>query len=354
MVKLYKKIIKEAGLPPGTLVHVGEEKLSKSRIFVYDYDAANFQEKEIKRIEDCLSFQDKTNVTWIRIQGLEEIEIFQKMDTHMGIHPLVLEDILNTGQRPKMEDFEDYIFIVLKLLYYNQQASEMTANQASIILGQNYIISFEEKEEAAFNTIRDRIKNDKGRVRKLGADYLAYCLLDSIVDNYFVVLENLGGNIERLEEDLMLDVPKELTKEVHYLKREVIFLRKLVWPLREVINNLQRDDSKLVKKNTMFFLRDLYDHTIQVIDTIESYRDILSGVHEIDLSNTNKKLNEVLKVLTSMSTIFIPITFIASVYGMNFKHMPELDWPGGYYIALGIMGMLSFTMFIHFKRKKWM
>ena len=354
MANLYKKITKEIGLPPGTLVHVGEEKLSKSRIFVYDYDAFHYQEREIKTIEECLSFKDKTNVTWIRIQGLEDIEIFQKMDTHMGIHSLVLEDILNTTQRPKMEDFDEYVFIVLKVIYYNPKSGEMTANQASIILGQNYVISFEEREEAAFTTIRDRIKNDKGRIRKMGPDYLAYCLIDTIVDQYFVVLEQLGSTIERLEEDLMMDLQKDLSHDVHYLKREVIFLRKLVWPLREVISGLQRGDSRLVKKMTTLFLRDLYDHTIQVIDTVESYRDILSGVHEIDLSNTNKKLNEIMKVLTSMATIFIPITFIASLYGMNFKFMPELDWKWGYHVTVGLMAFISFGMFLHFKRKKWL
>lgn len=351
-VKLYKRVMKEVGLPPGTLVHVGEAMSAKTRIIVMDYDAANVQEKEIHRIEECLSFSDKTNVTWIRVQGLGDIEVFQKIDTHMGIHTLVLEDILNTQQRPKTEDFEDYMFIVLKVLYYDLN-NDIVSSQVSLILGQNFLISFEEKEEYAFTTIRDRIINDKGRVRKMGADYLVYCLIDTIVDNYFVVLEKLGIKIEMLEEDLMVDRGDEISKEVHILKREIIFLRKFIWPLREVINNLQRMESKVMKKATGFFLRDLYDHTIQVMDTIESYRDILTGIHEIDLSNTSKKMNEIIKVLTIITTTFIPISFITGVYGMNFEHMPGLHWKWGYAMVVVMMGVVSLSMVGYFKAKKW-
>jgi len=284
MRKLLKKVSKKAGLPPGTLVHVGEKRTEKTKITIIDYDEAQFQEKEAKTIEECFPFKDKSTVTWINIDGIHEVDIVEKIGKHFGMHPLILEDIVNTGQRPKMEDFDDYIFVVLKMLYYDKRESRIKAEQVSLILGSNFVISFQEQAGDVFNPIRERIRNGKGRIRKMGADYLTYSLVDAIVDNYFIILEKLGEEIEGLEEELVAKPTSETLQRIHTLKREMIFLRKSVWPLREIVSGLERGESPLIKESSRIYLRDVYDHTIQVIDTIETFRDILSGMLDIYLS----------------------------------------------------------------------
>jgi len=308
MLRLIKKRSKKAGLPPGTLVHIGEKKTEKVKITIIDYDETQFQEKEVKTIEECLSFKDKPTVTWINIDGIHQIDIIEKIGKHFNIHPLILEDILNTGHRPKMEDLEDYIFIVSKMLYYDEEDIEIKAEQISLILGSNFVISFQECEGDIFNPIRQRIKNGKGRIRKAGADF----------------------------------------------KREMIFLRKSVWPLREVISGLERGESSLIHESTGIYLRDVYDHTIQVIDIIDTLRDTVFGMHDTYLSSISNKMNEVMKVLTIIATIFIPLTFIAGIYGMNFKYMPELEWHWGYFALWSVMIAIVVSMMFYFKRKKWL
>ncbi len=353
MPRFIQKVSKKTGLPPGTIVSVGTRPVGKTKITVFDFDQNNYQEKEISTIEECFPFKDTPTITWINIDDLQ-VDIIEKIDTHFGIHPLVLEDIVNTAQRPKMEDFEDYIFIVLKMLYKDQDKDEIIAEQVSFILGPNYVISFQEKPGGdVFDPIRDRIRNYKGRVRKMGADYLAYVLIDCVVDHYFIILENLDEKIEQLEEILLKDIKPEFSQRIHQLKRDIIFLLKQVWPLREVVSGLQRTESKLIKKTTVIYLRDLYDHSIRVIENIETFRDLLAGLHDIYLSSLSNKMNEIMKVLTIISTIFIPIMFIASVYGMNFKHMPELEWPMGYFVVLVFMGIIGLSMVIYFKKRKW-
>jgi magnesium transporter len=354
--RIFKKIgIKEkVGLPPGTLVHVGERKTEKVKITIIDYDPKNYQEKEVERIEECFPFKDKPTVTWINIDGLQEVEIVQKIGTYFGIHPLVLEDIVHTGQRPKAEDLGDYLFIVLKMIYHDENEDEIMGEQVSLILGQNYVISFQEREGDVFNPIRERIRNAKGRIRKTGADYLAYALVDAIVDQYFLVLEKFGEKIESLEEELVTNPTPETLQVIHTLKKNLIFLRKSVWPVREVISSLERGESSLIKKPTGIYLRDVYDHTIQVIDTIETYRDMVSGMLDIYLSSVSNRMNEVMKVLTMIATIFIPLTFIAGIYGMNFKFMPELEWHWGYPTALIIMLSIVAFMVMYFRRKRWL
>ena len=354
MAKLITKISKTIGLPPGTVVHVGEEKTEKIRITLIDYDETNFKESQIESIEDVFSFKDKPTVTWINIDGVHQTDIIEKIDAHFEIHPLVLEDIVNTGQRPKMDDYGDYLFIVLKMIYLNNGGKDIASEQISLILGPNYVISFQETEGDVFDLIRDRIRTSKGRIRKMGADYLAYSLLDAIIDNYFVILEVFGEKIESLEERLMVNEDQNMAHRIHDIKRNMIHLRKQIWPLREVISGFQRNESKLIKKATGIYLRDVYDHTIQIIDTIESFRDTLSGLHDIYLSSINNKMSEVMKVLTMFAAIFIPLTFIAGVYGMNFEHMPELKWKYGYFGVLIIMLSLATGMVIFFKRKKWL
>ncbi len=342
-------------MPPGSLVHIGEKKAEEVKITIIDYDETHFQEKVIKTIEECIPFKDKPTVTWINVDGIHQVELLEKLGQCYGLHPLTLEDILNTDQRPKIEDFGDYVFIVLKMLYYRDKTDEIVTEQMSLILGLNFVISFQEGIEGdVFDPIRERIRSDKGRIRKMGADYLAYSLLDSIVDYYFVILEKLGERIESLEEKLVANPNPETLQIIHNLKREMIFLRKSVWPLREVISGLERGESSLIKESTRIYLRDVYDHTIQVIDTIETFRDMLSGMLDIYLSSVSNRLNAVMKVLTIIATIFMPLTFLAGIYGMNFKFMPELEWRWGYPLIWIVMLGIGIFMLFYFKKKKWL
>ena len=324
------------------------------RITIIDYDESHVEDKEAKRIEECFPFTDKPTVTWININGLHQLDIIEKIGEHFNVHPLVLEDIVNTGQRPKIEDFVDYIFVTLKMLRYSDEEKETKAEQVSLILGSNFVISFQENEGDVFDPIRQRIEADKGRIRKMGADYLAYALMDAIVDNYFTILEKLGDRIEDFEEELVVNPKPETLQAIHHLKREMIFLRKSVWPLREVINRLERWESSLINKSTAIYFRDVYDHTIQVIDSVETFRDMLSGMLDIYLSSISNRMNEVMKVLTIIATIFIPLTFIAGVYGMNFRFMPELEMPIGYPVILLVMLFIGILMFAYFRKKKWL
>jgi magnesium transporter len=354
MPGLFKRISKKAGLPPGTLVHVGEKKTEEVRIRLIDYDEEHFQEREIETVEECFPFKDKPTITWINIDGLHQIDVIEKLGIHFDIHPLVLEDIMHTGQRPKAEDFEEYIFVVLKMLYYKGKDDQIKAEQISLVLGSNFLISFQEQEGDVFSAVRDRIRNGKGRIRKTGSDYLAYALMDIIVDQYFVVLERFEEKIESIEEQLLSNPARQILDSIHAMKRDMIFFRKLVWPLREVVGGLARGESSLISQPTEIYLRDVYDHTIQVIDTIESLRDVLSGMLDIYLSTISNKMNEVMKVLTIMATIFIPLTFIAGVYGMNFKYMPELEWHWAYFAALSVMVGVAVLMVWYFKSKRWL
>jgi magnesium transporter len=351
--KLIRKRGKKIGLPPGTPVFVGEKREEEAKISIIDYDEKNFQEREAKTIEECFPFKDTPTVTWINIDGIHDVDIIDKIGKHFDLHPLIMEDIMNTEQRPKMEDFGNYLYVVLKMLYYDDEENETKVEQVSMILGDNFVISFQEREGDIFDPIRERIRNGKGRIRKMDSDYLAYSLLDAIVDNYFTILEKLGEWIEELEEKVVTDPRPGTLQDIHRLKREMVFLRKSVWPLRELINGLERGESPLIHKSTSVYLRDVYDHTIQVIDTIETYRDILSGMHDTFLSSISNRMNEIMKVLTIIATIFIPLTFIAGIYGMNFEFMPELKWRWAYFVVWGVMIVIAISMMTYFKRKKW-
>ena len=351
MVKHIKKKSRKSRLFPSI---VKEKRAEKVKITIIDYDEAHFQEKEVKKVEECFPFKDKPTVTWINIDGIQDVTIIEQIGNHFDMHPLIIEDIVDTSQRPKYEDFGNYILIVLKMLYYDEKEEVTNAEQISLINGSNFIISFQEKEGDIFNPIRERIRNAKGRIRKMGADYLAYALIDSIVDHYFTILEKTGEKIETREEELITNPTPETLQAIHDLKREMIFLRRSIWPLREVISGLQRTESPLIEKSTGIFLRDVYDHTIQVIDTIETFRDMTSGMLDIYLSSLSNKMNEVMKVLTIIATIFIPLTFIAGVYGMNFRYMPELKWSFGYAAVWLVMVSVAVVMVIYFKRRDWL
>jgi magnesium transporter len=351
-----KRMSHKAGLPPGSLVHIGKRKVETTRITIIDYDEKQFQEKEVKTVEECFPFKDKPTVTWINIDGIHDTGIIEKIGQHFGIHPLVLEDILNTGQRPKVEDFEEYVFFVVKMLTSDDERRKdsIASEQVSILVGPNWVVSFQERQGDVFEAIRDRIRNDKGRVRKAGPDYLSYALIDAIVDGYFIILENLGDRIEILEEEVIENPGAETLQTINKMKRDMISLRRSVWPLREVIASLERGGSSLIQKTTMTYLRDLYDHTVQVADTIETYRDMVSGTRDTYLSSLSNRMNEIMKVLTIIATIFIPVTFIAGVYGMNFKFMPELGWPGSYFVVWGVMIAVAGAMIAYFRKKGWL
>jgi magnesium transporter len=352
--RFLKKGSKKSGLPPGTPVYIGKEKIGKVMITIIDYDKLGSKEKEVKTIEEALPFKDKPTTTWINLDGVHQLADIEKLGIHFKIHPLVLEDIMNTGQRPKMEVFDDYIFIVLKMLHIDESESETRTEQVSIILGPNFVISLQESKGDVFDPIRERIRSDRGRIRKMGADYLAYALIDAIVDNYFIILEKLGEKIEDMEDELVSNPSPETLHDIHRLKREMIFLRKSVWPLRELISRLERWESPLINKSIYIYLRDLYDHTIQVIDSIETFRDMLSGMLDIYLSSVSNRMNEVMKVLTIIATIFIPLTLIAGIYGMNFRYMPELELLWGYPMVYVVMLTIGVVMLIYFRRKKWL
>jgi magnesium transporter len=353
LVRFIKKSSKKRGLPPGSIVHIGDKKTEEAKISIMDYIISKYEEKEIKKVEDCFPFKRKPSITWINVDGLHDVQLIEKLGNCYDIHPLVLEDIANTDQRPKMEDFDDYIFFVLKMLYIDDKNQEIRSEQVSLILGKNYVISFQERVGDVFNSVRERIRKGKGRIRKMSADYLAYSLIDAIIDNYFIILEGIGEKVENIEQDVLSNPEPEILQQIYTLKREMIYLRKSVWPFREVINGLLRDESNLIKKDTHIYLRDLYDHTIQVIDTIETFRDMISGMLDIYMSSVNNKMNEVMKVLTIFAAIFIPLTFIAGVYGMNFQYMPELSLPWAYPAVWSVIILVGVSLFIYFKHKKW-
>jgi magnesium transporter len=353
MPRIKKRRSDKAGLPPGALIHIGERHAEEAKIVLCEYDESHLQEKEIHTLEGALPPADRKAVTWVHIDGLQDVHLLEQMGNVFDLHPLTLEDILNTEQRPKSEDHADYLFIVLRL--FNEDAGGgLIAEQVSIVFGPNWLISLQEKEGRLFDPIRERLRNEKGRLRKAGADYLAHALLDTIVDGYFVILDKLGEKIENLEEALVGRPSPETLLAIQALKREMIFLRKSVWPLREMIGALGRSDSPLIREPSVIYFRDVYDHAVQVIDTIESYRDMLSGMLDIYLSSISNRMNEIMKVLTIIATVFMPLTFLAGVYGMNFKHMPELEWPWGYFSLWGVMIVIAVFMLIAFRRKKWL
>lgn len=345
---------KKAGLPPGTLVHIGEKKVENARITYLDYNEQSFQEEQPSNIEECFPFKETPTVTWINIDGIHEVSIIEKLGDRFDLHPLILEDILHTAQRPKFEDYDNHLFIVLKMLRCAGERRHVQSEQVSIVVGRNFVISFQESIGDVFEPVRDRIRKARGRIRKMGPDYLAYSLLDAVVDGYFSVLETTGEKIESLEEQLAKEPTDRIPQRIHSLKREMIFLRKSIWPLRELISNLQRSESALISEQTGIYLRDVYDHAIQVIDTVESYRDIVSSLLDIYLSSISNRMNSVMKVLTIIATTFIPLTFVAGVYGMNFKYMPELEWRWGYALALLVMLAIAAGMIVYFRKRKWL
>jgi len=348
------KPARKTGLPPGSLVFTGKQKLTQPAISLIKYSETSCTVIDSINVEDLSASLDKNGINWINIEGIHDTALVEKIGEIFHMHPLLLEDVLNPQQRPKLDEYDTAVFIIAKMLFLNTEQNKIIDEQVSIVLGENFLLSFQESKPGdAFDLVRERIINNKGKIRKERSDYLCYRLLDAIVDNYFVVLEVIGDRLEEIESEIIQEPQKKSIQKIHELKRELIYLRKITWPLREVINNFHRGEHALINQTTKVYLRDLYDHTVQVIDTIETYRDWLSGLEDLYLSSLSNKMNEVMKILTMIATLFIPLTFIVGLYGMNFKFMPELEWRWGYPFVWGIMITLTVFMIIYFKKKKW-
>ena len=352
--KIKKK--KKIGEPPGTLIYTGEKIKVKSKCVFIKYNKDDFviSESEIEDNEAETFNIEKNKVNWINITGLANVKFIEKIGHFFDLHPLVLEDILNPLQRPKIEEFDNYIFIVMKKLLWNEEREEFNQEQISLILGNNFVVSFSEEESDLFKPIIDRIRIPKGKIRIMGADYLLYCLIDLIVDNYFIIMEFLNEKIENIEDTLVSNPEPKTLHEIYELKKSIIELRKFVWPLRELVNKLQREQSELISDELQIYIRDIYDHIFRITETLDSFREIIFGMLDMYLSSVSNKMNEIMKVLTIISTTFIPLSFLAGFYGMNFKYMPELSSTFSYPILIITMFSIFILMFYFFRRKKWL
>ncbi len=345
---------KKTGMPPGSIIYVGDGIPSPTEVSLIDYTEEDIMEKKGITYDECMVLRDNPSITWLNFSGMADVEQIKKVGDIFGLHPLVMEDILHMGQRPKLELYDKYVYLVVKMIYRGDNGKEVTYEQLSIVMGKNYVLTFQEKEGDVFNNIRERIKGNKGRLRKSGADYLVYSLLDSVVDNYFPALEKIGDLVEEIEERLSDDPGQDVLSDIYRLKREVLFLRKSIWPIREVVAAMMRQDIEIVSPNTNTYLRDVYDHSIQVMDVVETYTDMLSELTDVYMSTVSNRMNEIMKTLTIIATIFIPLTFIVGLYGMNFKYMPELTNELAYPVVLVGMAIVSGIMLVYFRRKGWL
>ncbi len=352
IMKKNRKYLKE-GMPPGSLIYGGEHTPEPTQIDIITYNASTFEIQPLEFIQNQIISIPKDMVLWINIRGLADIEKIQHICDQFKLHPLVAEDILSTTQRPKVEDYDDYMFIVLKHIEYFEDSRNYQEQDISIVLGQNYVISVQEASMPLFTPITDRIVTPKGRIRHFSADYLAYSLLDVIIDSHFSSIEGIGNWISELEEQVINNPQPETLQDIYNLKRKIIRYRKSIWPLREVINKLQREETPLISSNLQLYLRDLYDHIYRLNDSLENYRDLIFGMLDMYLSSVSYKMNDIMKILTIISTIFIPLTFLAGIYGMNFHYMPELTFRYGYPILIGVMVGISIGLIFYFKKKRW-
>ncbi len=350
-MKLVAKRSRKTGLPPGTLVHIGENKTGKVTIATFNYAGTRCDERQDPPL-DGLAPPTDGSVTWVDVGGVHKMEVLESFGKQFQLHSLLLEDIANTDQRPKLDDYETCLFLVMKMLSVTDR-QDIIVEQVSLVLGRNFVLSFQENGTDVFKPVRDRLRGGKGRLRQSGADYLLYALVDAIVDQYFAVLEALGEKIEALQDLVVSDPKPETLQQIHALKRQLLFLRRAVWPLREAMNGLSRSECPLLQEPTKVFFRDVYDHVVQIVDTIETLREMVSACLDIYLSSISYRLNAVMKVLTIITTIFMPLTFIVGVYGMNFEHMPELQWKWGYPAVLGVMAVVGVGMLVAFKKKRW-
>lgn len=345
------------GTLPGTLTALKDRGTEKAIIRVFDYGPDHVEEKVVQQVEECFPYVGTDTVTWIDVDRIGEVEVIRKLGEQFKLHPLALEDVLNIPQRPKVEEYGNHLFMVTRMVSFN---TTMESEQVSMFLGRNYLITFQEHPGDCFDPIRDRIRKNGGIIRKQGADYLAYALMDALIDGYFPVLEALGEQIEGLEDEVIENPSRATVQRIHKVKRDLLDLRRSTWPQREAINTLIREATPLIKETTRTHLRDVYDHTIQSMDVVETYRELVSGLMEAYFSSLSNKMNEVMKTLTVVATIFIPLTFIVGIYGMNFNperspwNMPELNWAWGYPAVWLVILMVVLGMVWFFHRKEWL
>lgn len=342
----------KAGLPPGALVHLGERKTEHAAVSLIEYGPEGLRESGFDAHDPLVP--STLPVRWLNVHGLHEPELLAQIGKHFQLHPLVLEDILNTDQRPKLDDYGGYLFIVARFFDYDAATMSVSSEQVSLVVGDDYILSFQERSTGCFAPVRERLRLDRGRIRQLGADYLAHALLDVMVDRYFAVLEQIGERTENLEDELMSKPTPAILQSLHQLKRETLTLRRAVWPLREVINALTRADSRFFKPETLPYLRDVYDHTVHVIESLEAIRDLLAGMLEIYLSSISNRVNQEVRILTVIALTFMPATLISGIFGMNFKAIPLLNNPVGFFVALAMMAGVGATLALIFWRRKWL
>ena len=349
-----KSSSEKAGLPPGTLVHVGKVSDLECRISAIRYDKNSYEEFNVTSINDVLLNETDGKITWVIIEGLNFIEFFESLGQHFNIHSLVLEDILNTHQRQKYEDHDSYLFITLKALFLNADKFNVEHEQVSMLIMNKFVFTFKEKQDDLFVSLKHRLSNSKGRFRSLSTDYLAYAICDTIIDNYMLTVDSIANIIESIEDELLQTPSQNTLVTIQQTRRELIFLRNNILPIREVISEFQRSDSTLINESTQIYFRDIYDHTLRVIESLDSFREILNGTLEIYLSSVSNKMNETMKVLTVFASIFIPLTFIAGIYGMNFDYMPELKWKWAYPTLWFLFIIIPILLLIYFKNKKWL
>jgi len=354
MARFFKKHEQSKGLPPGSLVFIGNKKVEKIRIRIIDYDKNKLRENEPEDIAAAAEFKQTDRATWINIDGLHDTEVIRKAGSIFQIHPLLLEDILNTGQRPKFEECDNCLFLVLKMLRYDKDSRMIVSEQLSLVLGSTFLLTIQEQPGDVFDPVRERIKNQKGRVRGAGVDYLAYALLDTVIDNYIVIVEKLGEQIENLEEEVLVNPEPTVMENINTLKREMNFLRKSVRPVREAIIQLLKSESEVIAGQTIPFLKDLQDLITHAVEAIDMYGDMLTDLLNLYNSALSNKMNDIMKVLTIFAAIFIPLTFIAGVYGTNFEYLPELHFKYSYFIFWGVLVFIGFLMLLFFKRKRWL
>ncbi len=354
-----KRQSQKTGLSPGSLVHIGERRMDAPRMTVIEYDDKVFSTRELAAVKDapdhCRAYDERETVVWINVDGIHEAAFVDELGKRFGLHPLVLEDVMNAGQRPKLEEYDDCLFCVLKMLDVDEDTGHLMVEQISIVIGKGFVLTFQERDGDVFEGVRDRIKNHKGKIRKMGADYLAYALIDAIVDHYFVALETMTELVEDLEHRMQEHLDRIDVKEIYTLKREILFLRKTIFPAREVMGELARhEESDLISSAVDVYFRDVHDHVLQVSESLDTTREMVVSMLEQYHSSQGTRMNEVMRVLTVISTIFMPLTFIVGIYGMNFDNMPELRKEYGYFACIGVMALVALGQIIYMKRNRWL
>lgn len=354
MTRQSKKYSQKAGMLPGSVVFIGEGKTEPASLSLSSYTPDAYQPLPLKTLADCSTqVKQSGGIVWVKVSGLQDTAMVEELGKCFNLHPLTLEDVVNTEQRPKLEDYGNYLFAVIKALHWDSELKKTRSEHISLILGKNFLISFQEHQSDIFNPIHQRLQSDNGRIRKLGADYLLYSILDIIVDGYFSLIEGFGDYLDEIEEQLLSSPSSQTLKQISEAKKEMLFIRKSIWPVRETVAAIERSETPLIDKSSHIYFRNIYDHLIQQIDTGETYRDMLSNMIDIYLSSLSNRMSEVMKVLTIFASIFIPLTFIVGIYGMNFD-IPELRFSWGYPGILLFMLAIALVLVLFFKRKKWL